>query len=168
MAPQNRERMNMRIQEAVNRPAAKAHPAVSAAIFAERTNKNMGESYNLRKDTFAGEGKGGRYVVGGEYVPKGNRISTQYLDTGHDNPQMTAEDAAKHIERVRLATKDAPGAQLGSWINEEEKAKGVQMDASRAFSSKSKATKLMENRGEDAMWDTKTYENIYNAKKKKA
>jgi hypothetical protein len=168
MAQQDRAKMSMRIQEEVNRPLAKAHPAVSAAIFAERTNKNRGESYNLREDKFAEENKSGRYVVGGENDPKGNRIRTQYLDTGHDNPQMTADDAAKHIERVRLATKDAKGAQLGSWVNEEEKAKGVQMDASRAFSSKSQANRLMEARGEDAMWDTKTYENIYNAKKKKA
>ena len=156
----------MRLTEALNRPTDQAAPAVNAAIFAARTNANQGESFNLNTKQFASAMPSeGRYVVGGESDPKGKKIRTKYLNRGRKNPKMTAAEATQNMQRAPLATKNAEGAHLGSWVDPENTKKGVQMDVSRVFSDKKKATETMENREEDAMWDLKTNQNIYNIKK---
>jgi hypothetical protein len=159
----------MRLTEALNRQTDQAAPSVNAAIFAARTNTNQGESFNLNTKQFASAVPSeGRYVVGGESDPKGKRIKTKYLNRGRKNPQMTAAEATQSMQRASLATKNAEGVHLGSWIDPDNTKKGVQIDVSRVFADKKKATDTMENRGEDAMWDLKTSQNIYNVKKKKA
>lgn len=171
MAPKPRKNSSgtkMRLTEALNRPTNQAAPSVNAAIFAARTNANQGESFNLNTKQFASAQSEGRYVVGGESDPKGKRIKTKYVNRGRKTPQLSAADAASHIERASLATKNASGAHLGSWVDPENTKKGVQMDVSSIFSDKKKAESVMEKRNEDAMWDLKTNQNIYNAKKKQA
>jgi hypothetical protein len=169
--PAQKNRMKMRLTEAVQHSVGPAAPAVNAVIFAENTNKNAGESFNLNTKQFSSEQTGGRYIVGGESDASGKRIKTKYEGRGRKAPKLTAAAAAKHLERASLATKNAKNANLGSWVDPENIKKGVQMDVSSKFSDRAEATKVMEDRNEDAMWDLKANKgkggNIYNLKKKK-
>lgn len=145
------------------------HPALSATEFAARTNaksvSDRGLTMNVRTGITTDEQPASGYAVGGERDVQGRRINTKKVNTGNKDPKLTANDVSKFSEKVRMGTKDK-NVNIGSWVDPEKPKSGVQLDASRVYKSKAEATKKMESRKEDAMYNVKTYENIPNLKKK--
>lgn len=152
----------------LNRPAG-VHPALSAVEFAARTNakpiSDRGLTMNVRTGVTTDEQPAVGYAVGGERDVQGRRINTQKVSTGSKDPKLSANDVAKFSEKVRLGTKDT-NVNIGSWVDPSKPKAGVQLDASRIYRSKEEATKKMESRREDAMYNVQTYENVPNTKKK--
>ena len=145
------------------------HPALSAVEFAARTNakpvSDRGLTMNVRTGITTDEQPATGYAVGGERDAKGRRINTKKVNTGSKDPKISANDAAKFAETVRLGSKDK-NVNIGSWVDPSKPQSGVQLDASRVYTSKKEATKKMEERKEDAMYNVQTYENVPNTKKK--
>jgi hypothetical protein len=154
--------------EKLTRPAG-VHPVLSAVEFAARTNakpvNDRGLTMNVRTGVTTDEQPATGYAVGGERDTKGRRINTKKVSTGSKDPKLSANDAAKFAETVRLGSKDK-NVNIGSWVDPEKPKSGVQLDASRVYTSKKEATKKMEERKEDAMYNVQTYENVPNTKKK--
>jgi hypothetical protein len=154
--------------EKLTRPAG-VHPVLSAVEFAARTNakpvSDRGLTMNVRTGVTTDEQPATGYAVGGERDAKGRRINTKKVSTGSKDPKISANDAAKFAETVRLGSKDK-NVNIGSWVDPEKPKSGVQLDASRVYTSKKEATKKMEERKEDAMYNVQTYENVPNTKKK--
>ena len=154
--------------EKLTRPSG-VHPLLSAIEFAARTNakpvNDRGLTMNVRTGVTTDEQPATGYAVGGERDTKGRRINTKKVSTGSKDPKLSANDAAKFAETVRLGSKDK-NVNIGSWVDPEKPKSGVQLDASRVYTSKKEATKKMEDRKEDAMYNVQTYENVPNTKKK--
>jgi hypothetical protein len=154
--------------EKLTRPAG-VHPVLSAVEFAARTNakpvSDRGLTMNVRTGVTTDEQPATGYAVGGERDTKGRRINTKKVSTGSKDPKLSANDAAKFAETVRLGSMDK-NVNIGSWVDPEKPKSGVQLDASRVYTSKKEATKKMEERKEDAMYNVQTYENVPNTKKK--
>ena len=154
--------------EKLTRPSG-VHPLLSAVEFAARTNakpvNDRGLTMNVRTGVTTDEQPATGYAVGGERDTKGRRINTKKVSTGSKDPKLSANDAAKFAETVRLGSKDK-NVNIGSWVDPEKPKSGVQLDASRVYTSKKEATKKMEERKEDAMYNVQTYENVPNTKKK--
>ena len=154
--------------EKLTRPSG-VHPVLSAVEFAARTNakpvNDRGLTMNVRTGVTTDEQPATGYAVGGERDTKGRRINTKKVSTGSKDPKLSANDAAKFAETVRLGSKDK-NVNIGSWVDPEKPKSGVQLDASRVYTSKKEATKKMEERKEDAMYNVQTYENVPNTKKK--
>jgi hypothetical protein len=154
--------------ENLTRPAG-VHPALSAVEFAARTNakpvSDRGLTMNVRTGVTTDEQPAVGYAVGGERDVQGRRINTKKVNTGSKDPKISANDAAKFAETVRLGSKDK-NVNIGSWVDPSKPQSGVQLDASRVYTSKKEATQKMEERKEDAMYNVQTYENVPNTKKK--
>jgi hypothetical protein len=154
--------------EKLTRPSG-VHPVLSAVEFAARTNakpvSDRGLTMNVRTGVTTDEQPATGYAVGGERDAKGRRINTKKVSTGSKDPKISANDAAKFAETVRLGSKDK-NVNIGSWVDPSKPQSGVQLDASRVYTSKKEATKKMEERKEDAMYNVQTYENVPNTKKK--
>jgi hypothetical protein len=154
--------------EKLTRPSG-VHPVLSAVEFAARTNakpvSDRGLTMNVRTGVTTDEQPATGYAVGGERDAKGRRINTKKVNTGSKDPKISANDAAKFAETVRLGSKDK-NVNIGSWVDPSKPQSGVQLDASRVYTSKKEATKKMEERKEDAMYNVQTYENVPNTKKK--
>jgi hypothetical protein len=145
------------------------HPALSAVEFAARTNakpvSDRGLTMNVRTGVTTDEQPATGYAVGGERDVQGRRINTKKVSTGRKDPKISANEVSKFSEKVRLGTKDK-NVNIGSWVDPSKPKSGVQLDASRVYKSKKEATKKMEERKEDAMYNVQTYENVPNTKKK--
>jgi hypothetical protein len=145
------------------------HPALSAVEFAARTNakpvKERGLTMDVRTGVTTDEQPLSGYSVGGERDVQGRRINTKKVNTGSKDPKVSANDVSKFSEKIRLGTKDK-NVKIGSWVDEDNVKSGVQLDASRVYTDKAEATKVMEDRKEDAMYDIKNNVNILNTKKK--
>lgn len=154
--------------ENLTRPAG-FHPALSAVEFAARTNakpvKERGLTMNVNTGVTTDEQPSVGYSVGGERDMQGRRINTKKVSTGSKDPKVSANDVSKFSEKIRLGTKDK-NVNIGSWVDEDSIKSGVQLDASRVYTDKNEATKVMEDRKEDAMYDIKEGKNILNTKKK--
>jgi hypothetical protein len=154
--------------EKLTRPAG-VHPVLSAVEFAARTNakpvSDRGLTMNVRTGVTTDEQPATGYAVGGERDANGRRINTKKVSTGSTDPKLSANDAAKFAETVRLGSKDK-NVNIGSWVDPSKPKSGVQLDASRVYTDKKEATKKMEERKEDAMYNVQTYENVPNTKKK--
>jgi hypothetical protein len=154
--------------EKLTRPSG-VHPLLSAVEFAARTNakpvSDRGLTMNVRTGVTTDEQPATGYAVGGERDAKGRRINTKKVNTGSKDPKLSANDAAKFAETVRLGSKDK-NVNIGSWVDPSKPQSGVQLDASRVYTSKKEATQKMEERKEDAMYNVQTYENVPNTKKK--
>ena len=154
--------------EKLTRPSG-VHPLLSAVEFAARTNAKpvsaRGLTMNVRTGVTTDEQPATGYAVGGERDAKGRRINTKKVNTGSKDPKLSANDAAKFAETVRLGSKDK-NVNIGSWVDPSKPQSGVQLDASRVYTSKKEATQKMEERKEDAMYNVQTYENVPNTKKK--
>jgi hypothetical protein len=159
--------------EKLTRPEG-VHPVLSAVEFAARTNAKplvdpqgveRGLTMNVRTGITTDEQPAVGYAVGGERDAKGRRINTKKVNTGSKDPKLSANDAAKFAETVRLGSKDK-NVNIGSWVDPSKPQSGVQLDASRVYTSKKEATQKMEERKEDAMYNVQTYENVPNTKKK--
>ena len=152
----------------LTRPAG-VHPALSAVEFAARTNakpiSDRGLTMNVQTGVTTDEQPAVGYAVGGERDVQGRRINTKKVSTGSRDPKLNANDVSKFSEKVRLGTKDT-NVNIGSWVDPSKPKSGVQLDASRIYRSKDEATKKMESRREDAMYNVQTYENVPNTKKK--
>jgi hypothetical protein len=161
-----------------NRPAIRAeklirpagfHPALSATEFAARTNakpvSDRGLTMNVHTGITTDEQPAVGYAVGGERDIQGRRINTKKVNTGNKDPKLSANDVSKFSEKVRMGTKDK-NVNIGSWVDPDKVKSGVQLDASRVYKSKTEATKKMEERREDAMYNVQTYQPISNTKKK--
>ena len=154
--------------EKLTRPSG-VHPALSAVEFAARTNakpvSDRGLTMNVRTGVTTDEQPATGYAVGGERDVQGRRINTKKVSTGKKDPKVSANEVMKFSEKVRMGTKDK-NVNIGSWVDPENPKSGVQLDASRVYKSKTEATKKMEERKEDAMYNVQTYENVPNTKKK--
>jgi hypothetical protein len=154
--------------EKLNRPSG-VHPALSATEFAARTNakpvNDRGLTMNVQTGVTTDEQPASGYAVGGERDAKGRRINTKKVNPGTKDPKLSANDVSKFSEKVRMGTNDK-NVNIGSWVDPEKPKRGVQLDASRVYKDKEEATKKMELRKEDAMYNVQTYENIPNLKKK--
>jgi len=154
--------------EKLTRPEG-VHPALSAVEFAARTNakpvSDRGLTMNVRTGVTTDEQPAVGYAVGGERDVQGRRIKTKKVNTGNKDPKLSADDAAKFAQTVRLGSSDK-NVNIGSWVDSNKPKSGVQLDASRVYKSKKEATKMMEDRKEDAMYNVQTYENVPNMKKK--
>ena len=152
----------------LNRPAG-VHPALSAVEFAARTNakpvSNRGLTMNVHTGVTTDEQPAVGYAVGGERDTQGRRINTKKVNTGSKNPMVNATDVAKYSEKIRLGTKDK-NVNIGSWVDPDKIKSGVQLDASRVYRDKNEATKKMEERKEDAMYNVQTFDPVVNTKKK--
>lgn len=149
--------------------SAGVHPALSAVEFAARTNAKpvnaRGLTMNVRTGVTTDEQPSTGYSVGGERDVQGRRIKTKKVSTGSKDPKVSANDVSKFSEKIRLGTKDK-NVNIGSWVDDKNVESGVQLDASRVYTDKDEATKVMEDRKEDAMYDIKNDVNIPNTKKK--
>ena len=159
--------------EKLTRPSG-VHPLLSAVEFAARTNAKplvdpqgveRGLTMNVRTGITTDEQPAVGYAVGGERDAKGRRINTKKVSTGSKDPKLSANDAAKFAETVRLGSKDK-NVNIGAWVDSKNPKSGVQLDASRVYTSKEEATKKMEERKEDAMYDVQTFDTVRNTKKK--
>ena len=159
--------------ETLTRPVG-FHPALSAVEFAERTNAKplvdehgveRGLTMNVHTGVTTDEKPAVGYAVGGERDVQGKRINTKKVSTGTKDPKVSANDVSKFSEKIRLGTKDK-NVNMGAWVDSGKTKSGVQLDASRVYTDKEEATKKMEERKEDAMYDVQTFETIRNTKKK--
>jgi hypothetical protein len=159
--------------EKLTRPEG-VHPVLSAVEFAARTNAKplvdpqgveRGLTMNVHTGVTTDEKPAVGYAVGGERDVQGKRIKTKKVSTGRKDPKISANEVSKFSEKVRMGTKDK-NVNIGSWVDPEKPKSGVQLDASRVYKSKKEATKKMEDRKEDAMYNVQTYENVPNTKKK--
>jgi hypothetical protein len=154
--------------EKLTRPAG-VHPVLSAVEFAARTNakpvSDRGLTMNVRTGVTTDEQPATGYAVGGERDAKGRRINTKKVSTGKKDPKISSNEVLKFSEKVRMGTKDK-NVNIGSWVDPSKPRSGVQLDASRVYTDKKEATKKMEERKEDAMYNVQTYENVPNTKKK--
>jgi hypothetical protein len=159
--------------EKLARPAG-VHPALSAVEFAARTNAKplvdpngveRGLTMNVHTGVTTDEQPAVGYAVGGERDVQGRRINTKKVSTGSKDPKLSANDVSKFSEKLRLGTKDK-NVNIGAWVDSSKTKSGVQLDASRVYKSKEEATKKMEERKEDAMYDVQTFETVRNTKKK--
>jgi hypothetical protein len=163
--PKNRPVINA---AKLTRPAG-VHPALSAVEFAARTNakpvSDRGLTMNVNTGITTDEQPAVGYAVGGERDTQGRRINTKKVSTGSRDPKLTANAVSEFAQKVKLGTKDT-NVNIGSWVDPSKPKAGVQLDASRVYRSKDEATKKMESRKEDAMYNVQTYENVPNTKKK--
>jgi hypothetical protein len=159
--------------EKLTRPAG-VHPALSAVEFAARTNAKplvdpqgveRGLTMNVHTGVTTDEKPAVGYAVGGERDVQGKRINTKKVSTGRKDPKISANEVSKFSEKVRLGTKDK-NVNIGAWVDSKNPKSGVQLDASRVYTSKKEATKKMEERKEDAMYDVQTFDTVRNTKKK--
>lgn len=115
-----------------------------AQKFADATNNGprgmRGATMNPYTYKVAEVGKDDMHAVGGarSAINPGERIHTQYVDPGKDNPQLTVSDVLAHAERVKYESGGNKKVALGSWVEDRTKkgrAVGVQMDATDLFKS---------------------------------
>jgi hypothetical protein len=154
--------------EKLTRPSG-VHPVLSAVEFAARTNakpvKERGLTMNVRTGVSTDEQPATGYAVGGERDAKGRRINTKKVSTGSKDPKISANEVSKFSEKIRMGTKDK-NVNIGSWVDPDNIKSGVQLDASRVYKDKAEATKKMEERKEDAMYNVQTFDPVVNTKKK--
>jgi hypothetical protein len=102
------------------------------------------------------------YIVGKETSEKTKQpVSTAFENPGQSHPGLSAKQFSSHFVRLKSETKN-PRAAMGTWVDEEAKNKGVQIDLSAAYKTRSSAEKKMVERNEDAIWDMGKMKNIRN------
>lgn len=130
-----------------------------AQSFIDSTRDFGGASMSLKTMKMAQPGDS-VYLVGKEPSKRtGEPVPTEFASQGETNPSLSAKQFAEHYLRLRGET-DSPTAAMGSWVDEENKHKGVQIDLSSGYKRQSTAEKKMVERNEDAVWDMKNMQNI--------
>lgn len=135
-----------------------SHPN-EAQKFIDSTREYGGASMFLKNMKMAQPGES-VYLVGKEPSQKtGKAVPTAFESQGSTHPSLSPKQFASHFLRLQGETKK-PTAVMGTWVDEEAKHRGVQIDLSAGYKKKQSAEKKMIDRNEDAVWDMKKMQNI--------
>jgi hypothetical protein len=141
------------------------HPQ-AAQDFIDSTRENSGASIFLKDARLPAVGSENMFVVGKEISQKTKKsVPTQYENRGTDNRNLSAKQFASHFLRLKgEATRPSgtvkPQAMMGSWIDQKNPKKGIQMDLSVGLKKRGQAEKKMIERNEDAIFDVKNIADI--------
>lgn len=139
----------------------------AAQDFIDSTREHGGASIFLKTGRLPEVGSENMYVVGKETSQKTKQpVPTQYENRNTDNRNLSAKQFASHFLRLKgEATRPSgevkPQAMMGSWIDQKNPKKGIQMDLSVGLKKKSQAERKMIDRNEDAIFDVKNVADIY-------
>lgn len=135
-----------------------SHPN-EAQQYIDSTREYGGASIFLKDKKMIQPGES-VYLVGKEPSKKTKApVPTAYVGEGSAHPTLSAKQFASHFLRLKGETNNAK-AVMGSWVDEENPRKGVQLDLSVGYKRQSSAEKKMVERNEDAAWDMKEMKNI--------
>lgn len=151
-----KEKLASRMQEATSEAKTIGNPVLSAVAFGAAIRNTGGASMDLTTRKFVDPGEE-KYMVGGERGPGGEKVdeASEPFVPGGSEPSLVG--VVNQMARVSSLTKKAPGVHLGAW-NEDNQ---TVFDASRGYDEESEALKLAKERGERAVYNAKTGEDIY-------
>lgn len=150
-----KEMLGSRMQEATAQAKTLGNPVLSAIAFGSAIRNTGGASMDLNTRKFVNPGEE-MYMVGGESTPTGEKVQEGKEPLiGGVEPSLTG--IVNQMSRVSSETQKAPGVHLGAW-NEDG---NTVFDASRGYKSQAEALKLAKARGERAVYNAKTGEDIY-------
>ena len=126
-----------------------AHEAAEKSSTGEN---HAGATVNVNNFRMAEDGTPDTFV-GGEKDTTGKPVKTEFVGAGEEKPSVSPLSVLQHAARVRTLMGGKPNANVGFWLDPDNRHLGSQVDASAGYPDEDAAIEAMKDRpAEHGAW----------------